>query len=273
MSYILIMLLMAILPLKLGQLWAAKNHGVGPFRRTTAFIIAFLAMGVWFGFSVLARRYSETDRLGWVVAESWAQTGKWYCFGVVGLFFLGVASHHEQSPHRLSRIAVCSIAVLFLMWITVWRTIPIFAFLPRTETRDETGCIRQTVPYTCGPVSLANLLEHYGMKNEWTTERELARLSGTTWEGTTTSGLIRAARKNGLKVVACRQMTLDELERQTKPAIVFISTIPTVRHAVLYLKSNGQTVETMDPDRGDIWTARQRFKEILYGKALVLAKP
>ena len=79
-------------------------------------------------------------------------------------------------------------------------------------------------------------------------------------------------RINGLRVIACRTMTLDDLEKHGTPAIVFISTIPSVRHALLYLGSAADSIETMDPDRGHMFVPRQRFREVLYGKALLLAK-
>jgi predicted double-glycine peptidase len=272
MSYILLLLIIAIVPLKLGNFVAGRvprRHHLG---FAASLLVAIATTGLWFGLSMWARRYSETDRAGWQAAEWWAQTGKWYFFGTAGLFFLGVASQHEGFPLARRNILLHSVAVLAFLWITVWRTCPVYAFLPRGEIRDKTGCLRQTMPYTCGPVSLANLLEHYGMGNESTTERELARLSGTTYEGTTMSGLTRAARANGLRIVACRKMTLDELEKQGTPAIVFISTIPAVRHAVLYIGSTVNSVETLDPDRGHLFVPKQRFREILYGKALLLAK-
>jgi hypothetical protein len=272
MSYIILLLVIAILPLKLGNIVAGRVPGRHHLGFAASLVVAIAITGLWFGVSLWARRYSETDSTGWEAAEWWAQTGKWYFFGIAGLFFLGVASRSEKFPLARHNILLHSVAVLAFLWITVWRTCPVYAFLPRGVIRDETGCLRQTVPYTCGPVSLANLLERYGMGNAFTTERELSRLSGTTYEGTTMSGLIRAARMNKLRIIACRIMTLDELEKHGTPAIVFISTIPAVRHAVLYIGSTADAVETLDPDRGHLSTPRQRFREILYGKALLLAK-
>ena len=270
MSYIALMLILVSVPLLAGYRWAAERPAalaLGPLR---AFLIAMLAVGIWFAFSLWARAYSDTDRPGWAAAEWWAQTGKWYAFVIAALFFLGVAFRREKPPYTRRRVATCSIAVLLVVWLTAWRTIPVYAFLPRTVTRDATGCIRQTVPFTCGPAALANLAELYGRRGASVTERELARVAGTTWEGTTMGGLIRAAREAGMRVVACRRMSLADLDRQGMPAIVFISTVPSVRHAILYVRTRGDEVEAMDPDRGRIGIPRQRFTEVLYGKALVL---
>jgi hypothetical protein len=272
MSYVLLLLVIAILPLKLGNIVAEKVPQRYHLGFPASLITAVVTACLWFGFSMWARHYSETDAPGWQAAEWWAQTGKWYFFGTAGLFVLGVASRRETFRPAQSQALVHAIAVLAFLWITVWRTYPVYAFLSHGVVRDKTGCLRQTVEYTCGPVSLANLIEHYGMRNEWTTERELSRLSGTTCEGTTMSGLIRAARTSGLRVVACRKMTLDDLQKQGTPAIVFISTTPSVRHAVLYLGVKADMVEAMDPDRGHIFMIKERFRDFLYGKALLLAK-
>jgi predicted double-glycine peptidase len=148
-----------------------------------------------------------------------------------------------------------------------------YAFLPRTSTRDKNGYMRQSNDFTCGPVSLANLAEHF-CGSPPLSERDVARMAGTTYEGTTMTGLIRAAHELGLRVISCRKLTLDELERSGKPAIVFISTIPTVRHATLLVAFRGDRVAFVDPDRSYGYTemTRARFDRVWYGKTLILAR-
>ena len=92
------------------------------------------------------------------------------------------------------------------------------------------------------------------------------------YEGSTMGGLIRAAERMGLRVAECRHMNLAELERSGKPAIVFISTIPVVHHATVFVGLHDGTVTLIDPDRsgGRIRMSQQRFCEIWYGKTLIL---
>ncbi len=270
MTYILIMMAIAVLPLAAGYAWARKR-GETPTRNLPAAIIAGLAAGAWFGVSWAARRYAETELPGWSFAEWWAQSGKWLVFAVGMLFFLGYALGTEKARMSRLRAVLCAMAVLLVIWMTVWRTMPVYAFLPADSQRDADGLMIQRVQYTCGPVSLANLLErYYGATG--VSERKLARQSGTTYEGTTVNGLIRAAEKSGLRVAVCRKLTLAELEERKSPAIVFISTIPSVRHATLFTGINGDDVTFIDPDRGYWQCTRERFRTIWYGKTLVFIR-
>jgi len=272
MSYLITVLLIAVVPIVLGHVLARHlgNRRRIAFAALLGTLAALAAVGAWYAIYIFARTYGETDSACWQIAEWWAQKGKWFFFGIAGLFLLGYASYHEQNPRSKVRIAMSSLAVLLVIGITVWRTFPIYAFLSENVIRDANGVIRQTVPYTCGPVSLANAVELCGLANAKPTERELSRLSGTTPEGSTMQGLCHAAHEIGLHVVECRRLTMDELEAKKLPAIVFISTISVVRHAALLVKFDGDSVVFMDPDRGYWVITRQRFAQIWYGKSLVL---
>ena len=130
------------------------------------------------------------------------------------------------------------------------------------------GNIRQTIEYTCSPVSLGNLLERLGLPGD-ISERNLARLCGTTVEGTTTAGLIRAATEYGLRVDVCRRLNVEALASLGGPALVSISTIPAVRHATLFLRFDGDRALFMDPAYGRRDIGIDRFRKIWYGKTLV----
>jgi ABC-type bacteriocin/lantibiotic exporter with double-glycine peptidase domain len=69
----------------------------------------------------------------------------------------------------------------------------------------------------CGPECLARVCEHYGIK---TTPKEIARLAGTTAEGTTMLGLAQAAETKGLQA---KGMLLgwQELRDLPKPSILW----------------------------------------------------
>ncbi len=82
-------------------------------------------------------------------------------------------------------------------------------------------------------------------------------------------GLIRAADALGLELVTCRRMGLDELKKRSVPAIVQISTIPTVRHATLLFGMHGDSVAFIDPAYGYLEITTERFGEIWYGKTAI----
>jgi len=272
MSYIPMLLVLVVGAMFLGYR-AAVRKGAGRPTRTMA-AVPLASIVAWFALSWVARKYAETDCWGWPAAEWWAHSGKWYVFATFMLFFLGFAFGFEDPHPRWRRVLLGSCAVLLVVWTTVWRTIPVYAFLPRSVKRDDAdGTIRQTVEYTCGPVTLANLMEQYmGITN--VTEREMSRLSGCTYEGTTLSGLIRAARRSGLRVVSCRTMTMSELEELGRPAIVSISTIPVVRHATLFVEFDGDNASFIDPGSAARFImTRERFGRVWYGKTLVLDRP
>lgn len=270
MSYIVLLLVIGIVPMLVGYRLAKSRPAGFHVHNALAAASAGVAIAVWFGVSWFARRYAETDGMGWAWAERWAHSGKWYFFATFMLFALGFAFGFEKPTARRSRVAVCAVAVLIVIWTTVWRTIPIYAFLPDTTVRDKNGHLTQTAEYTCGPVSLANLMEQFfGFRD--VTERRLSRLSRTTCEGTTVSGLVRAARLRGLSVIACRTMSMTELEAMGRPAIVSISTIPSVRHATLLVGFDGDTVRFIDPSYGYREITRARFAQIWYGKTLILS--
>ena len=160
--------------------------------------------------------------------------------------------------------------MFFVVIATAWRTFPLYVILSRGESkRDGLGFMRQTVEFTCGPVALANLLERYHGHPPFS-ERRIAKLSGTTYEGTTTAGLIRAAEKLGCRVESCGVMTLDELLAHGEPAIVKIATCPGVRHATLMFGINDSMVYFADPAYGPRKMTHENFLKVWYGTTLTL---
>ena len=230
-----------------------------------------LAMLAWLGLAWAARRYAETDAFGWQAAEWFGHRGKWFGFALIALGFTTFAAWRKRATlTRRFAFQIC-IVCAFILGLTLWRTIPIHFFLQETNRWDEQGHLRQTAEYTCAPVSLGNLLRTYG-KQLGVTERELALLSGTTVEGTALNNLIWAAECFGLRIQQCSVMSLPELERQGGPALVTISTLPTVRHMTLLTGFADEGVHFIDPAYGARTISRERFQEIWYGKTLVFDK-
>ena len=65
-------------------------------------------------------------------------------------------------------------------------------------------------------------------------------------------------------------LTLAELGKSRLPAIVSISTLPTVHHATLLIKLYADRAYFIDPAYGWWDVPRSRFQEIWYGKTVLL---
>lgn len=237
-----------------------------PMRRVAVVVGAGFA--AWYGLGWAARFYAETDMPGWGLAEWWAYTGTWLAFMAGVLFGIGFEAGRESAPPRRNRSWIYGIAVLAAMSGAAWRTFPAYVLIGETR-RGPDGRMRQSISYTCGPVSLGNFLERF-MARKGLTERELARLCGTTLEGTSRRGLLRGARQLGAEVMALGMMSAEDLTRFGQPAIVTISTLPEVRHATLFLRFEGGDVYLIDPEYGYQIVPRERFLKIWYGKTMVI---
>ena len=268
MSYLGVLFMIVVTPILMGFALAKRRRLSGREMWRTV-IISAVVMVLWVGVSWVAREYAETEKSEWLVAEWWAQRGKWFVFAGFTLLFLSLGAGLEEVSGRRGRVVVCGGAVLMVVWVTVWRTIPIYTFIPRETTRDDNGFIRQTMRNTCGPVSLGNFIEQCCGERK-VTEREITRLAGTTYEGTTVGGLMRAAIKMDLEVVACRKIGIEELEETGRQGIVSVYANPGLRHASLLIGFDGDSVCFIDPDRGYWEISRELFSEIWYGKTLVL---
>ncbi len=76
---------------------------------------------------------------------------------------------------------------------------------------------KQETAWTCGPAALAAVCRHYRVP---ASEAEIARLAGTTRQGTSMLGLQAAARAKGLTAEGMRT-TLGELPHVPRPCILF----------------------------------------------------
>jgi hypothetical protein len=225
---------------------------------------------LWFVAAQTARKLADADGFGPGFAEWFAHSGKWFVLLAAMMFGHGWICGAQQFPAGRARRIFYSVAVLGVVAMTVSRTIPVY-FLLDDGQRDENGCLRQSkkVEVTCGAVALLNYLERH-RKHAPLTEREVSRVCGVTVEGSTTSALVKAARHFGLTNATARVLTLAQLEKASLPAIVSISTLPTVHHATLLLKLDAERAYFLDPAYGFRDLPRQRFQEIWYGRTVLL---
>jgi hypothetical protein len=204
------------------------------------------------------------------LAEWFSFSGKWWVLLAGAMFGHGLACGLKQIPHSWLRRALYFGATLMLAGLVVSRTLPVY-FLLGDGTRDANGYLIQSsnYEYICGAVALLNYLEQFhGTKG--LTEREVSKICGVTVEGSTTTALVRAAHAYGLTNATARMLAWPELEQRGRPVIVSISTLPQVHHATLLIMVDAQQVYFIDPAYGSWRASRERFREIWYGKTILL---
>lgn len=253
-----------------GRSWARRRQNSdGKMSPVLAMTVIAAALG-WFAAARLARNYADTDGWGADAAGWFAHAGKW-------LILLGAMSFGhswicgaKQIPAGRARRIFYFAAVLGMTTLILSRTVPVY-FLLGNGQRDAHGFVRQSerLEVTCGAVALLNYLERY-RQHPPLTERKVARVCGVTMEGTTAAALVRAARQFGLHDTSARVLTIAELEKSPLPAIVSISTLPTVHHATLLIRLDAERADFIDPAYGHWSIARQRFQEIWYGRTVLL---
>jgi len=116
----------------------------------------------------------------------------------------------------------------------------------------------------CGPECLARVCGHHGIK---TTPKEIARLAGTTAEGTTMLGLAQAAETKGLQA---KGMLLgwQELREIPKPSILWTP----ARHYLVLEAVEGEYATLFDPNTGRLRLGRQGLEQMWQGHTLVLSR-
>lgn len=123
----------------------------------------------------------------------------------------------------------------------------------------------QKTGFTCGPGVLKIVLGYYGVKKS---EREFRRLAGTTEEGTSAEGLVKAAKECGFEGEIRDNATIRDLRRYIRKKIPVIVEwfCGTDGHYSVVVDINDRQVKLQDPLIGDIRTmTRAAFKRVWFG--------
>lgn len=150
--------------------------------------------------------------------------------------------HPER--HKLLLAAVLMTACLGHLYLRYAR--PVHARLRDERTPD--GIITQTSGYSCAAAASANYLRLLGRP---ATEKEMARLAGTTILGTSPGEVIRALRRKGVRAHKER-ITADALCARPGPAILLVDFpgLGPLSHAVTYVRCEGDHLLLYDPIHG-----------------------
>ncbi|MDP3622939.1 MAG: NosD domain-containing protein [Methanobacteriaceae archaeon] len=129
---------------------------------------------------------------------------------------------------------------------------------------DRTGIVMASDIYTCGPASLATVMNNLGIGIN-ATEDELIEFSKTDLTGTTLYGLIQAAQKKNL---IAKGLKLNWSELRTNNIVVL--TIDGNTHFSIMTQISNNTVYLADTSLGNIEMTLEKFNEIYTGNALVV---
>lgn len=138
------------------------------------------------------------------------------------------------------------------------------------DERDFAGITKQTTDYTCGPASLATLINLMGGNAD---EMQLAELSGTTKEeGTTLLELKNSAKKLGYET-SLSTVSLSRLRKTKLPLLFHEKSSEDFDHYAVLKEINSETVKIADSSAGNIEVSLEEFSKVFSGKILSIALP
>ena len=147
---------------------------------------------------------------------------------------LGLEWRGRHDPARRWQLLGGSAALTLATSFLLYRSLPVTGILGPPAVRD--GIVLQTTSYSCAPAAIATLAR-FTRLDTGMTEREAARLAGTSREGTSAYAELRVLRALGLAPGYRRRLTTDSLPF-LGPAILHVNEpilTTTVSHSVALL--------------------------------------
>ena len=147
---------------------------------------------------------------------------------------LGLEWRGRHDPARRWQLLGGSVALTLATGFLLYRALPVAGILGPPAVRD--GIVLQTTSYSCAPAAIATLAR-FTRLDTGMTEREAARLAGTSREGTSAYAELRVLRALGLAPGYRRRLTTDSLPF-LGPAILHVNEpilTTTVSHSVALL--------------------------------------
>ena len=138
------------------------------------------------------------------------------------------------------------------------------------DERDFSNITKQTTDYTCGPASLATLINLMGGNAD---EMQLAVLSNTTEEdGTTLLELKNSAKKLGYET-SLSVVSISRLKKLTLPVLFHEKSSEDFDHYAVIKEINSETVKIADSSAGNIEIDLEEFSKVFSGKVLSISLP
>lgn len=159
--------------------------------------------------------------------------------GFLGLGLLvGLELPGWNNPQRRYQLISVVVLLSLPLFFLVRETLPITGLLG--EPLEVDNVVLQTTPYTCAPATIATLGRWVG-KHPQLTEKDVVKIAGTNRFGTSTLDEIRAMRRLGLMPNYQKNLTLNDLISQGKPALLQVNEPvgeTTIHHAIALLEIN-----------------------------------
>ena len=182
-------------------------------------------------------------------------------------FVFSLASAVALSTHHRERwkIVIAGILLIFVIQVIQWNyTRPI---APRLKDIVATsGTVMQTSNASCAAASGASITRTFGMQK---TEKQMAKLFGTTVGGTSGAQVIYGMKKIGF---SCNKVEVldSNPEKLNAPAMIFIDNQFTgpESHAVAYMGLNKDKAEIFDPLEGRRFLSKNQLAKIWHGRGI-----
>jgi hypothetical protein len=214
-------------------------------------------------------------RVSWFLPPTldlWRELILWALAGGLFAYLAGIAMHVAvvRRDAERGKLLVASVGILLALgYLQVRGTWEIAAQLGTCETPE--GYALQTSGYSCAAASMANVARTLGVP---ATERQMARLAGTTCTGTSAGQILHALQQVGLQG-AKLTLTPDELRRQQHPCILLVAYADygPDSHAVAFLPTTNRTFRIVDPLTGVQEWSIDRLRHVWLGHTIACAKP
>lgn len=198
-----------------------------------------------------------TYYLHWLPEEKWmyelrSWRGSEWWFVLLGAFFAGVAS---LLPRKLLSAPLLMLSAMVVIPFAK----PISGPIANETFRDkwEDGVCLQSTPSTCGPASVATILDSLGLH---LTEKEIARAAFSSSTGTEAWYLARFIRSKGFDARFEFAHDRASLSDRALPALVGVK-IGDFGHFIAVLGKDGGDYVTADPMKGRELISEEKFRK------------
>jgi hypothetical protein len=157
-----------------------------------------------------------------------------FSLGLLIILELLPTNNKQKKGELLAAIALITFCICFLFYYFQ----PVDKFLGKPKIVEE--IVLQTTDYTCAPAAIATLVRKLNLDQN-IFEADVVKLTKTKRFGTTLIGEIRAMKKLGLNPNYQVNLTVDDLVKINKPALLIVDVVvrnKKIPHAVALLSVN-----------------------------------
>lgn len=178
----------------------------------------------------------------------------------------------RKDKRRLRNMLSGTFALLLAAAFLLYRDLPVSGILGEAQVSGDV--VMQTTAYTCAPATIATLMRAMG--DSTVTERDAARLAGTSRMGTSSLQEVRAMKRLGMNPRFARGLTPESLAASGSLALLHVDepvASTTIRHAVALLSVDGpgRTIIIGNPLHGRQVVSFDSLRGYWLGEAVFVA--